>query len=206
MPKRILSIFLLFSAMLSAQERATIFGIITTIDFLPIEAHIWNYSQNSGAISTPDGNFEMIASLQDTLRISSLGYRTTFIIIQQKHFEEHLKVPLKIAVNELEEVEIFRYGLTGNIASDANKVAPPLSQLPYFNAAFLKRERIDRPDDDFFPVFYEPYPDQHNLLATVISLVSLFIKSREKETLMDITAVFDENFIVQNLGIQETHY
>lgn len=125
MSKQLLYILFLFSSTLSAQDRTSLSGTITTIDFLPIEAHIWNDTQNSGTISSVNGNFEITAAIKDTLRISSLGYRTIFITLQQKHFETQLTVPLKTAINELEEVAIFQYGFTGNLASDIKKSLPP---------------------------------------------------------------------------------
>ncbi len=210
MPKLLLFICIVFSGTVCAQERTLISGSITTTDFLPIEAHIWNKTQNQGSLSTEVGSFEMNVRVGDTLRISSMGYQTTAIIIQQRHLEESITIPLEIAVNELQETQVFQYGLTGDMSSDVHKITPPVSQLPYFNAKTLKRKRVSRPSDDFSPVqnplLVHENQTRTNLVPLVNAIVKLFVKERVADTPLDFALLFDERFITQNLDIPETQY
>jgi len=91
------------------------------------DVHIINLNNRLGTVSNSDGEFEMNASLKDSLLISSIQYQSQIIGVTEEHLKSKIiNIYLKAAVNELDEV--FLHGLTGNLKLDLNST--PADTIP----------------------------------------------------------------------------
>jgi len=99
--------------------------------------HIYNISKKRGTVSNDKGVFEIIASANDTLYISSLQYKkSTYLITEKNIYLKQIQIELTASVNELDEV--FLKHLTGNLTLDmANK---PKATTPVLGYVYDKKD------------------------------------------------------------------
>lgn len=116
-------IFVLYCALsattLWSQDRQIISGQIqaTTNDLEGIT--IYNLSSNRGTVSSAEGKFKIAVQLNDRLHIESLQFKTITVVIDDKIMtSKQLKVSLVDDVNELNQVVVSPYDLTGNLDTD----------------------------------------------------------------------------------------
>jgi hypothetical protein len=117
------------------KERELVIGKIKS-DSLEVEnITVFNASSNIGAITDVDGKFAIKVREKDTLVVQGLAYLSTKYIIQKKDLDvEILEIYLKVRINELNEVEVSPYTLTGTLEVDTRKIktyAPDLSAIDY---------------------------------------------------------------------------
>lgn len=125
---------LLFSGVLRGQSpeqrRQEIRGLIVE-DTVPVpDVHVLNLSALKATISDADGFFRVEAGLGDTLLFSAVRYRRTSLVIDPTVLEAaSLLIPLEPFVNELDEVVVSPYDLTGDLDKDVGRlpVAPPVT-------------------------------------------------------------------------------
>ncbi len=137
MKNKLLFVFLItsFTSFSQIKERELIVGKIKS-DSLEVEnITIFNVSSNIGAITDVDGKFSINIREKDTLVIQGLAYLSTKYIVQKTDLDrEILEIYLKIRVNELNEIEVSPYTLTGNLSMDTNKIkvyTPNLSGIDF---------------------------------------------------------------------------
>jgi hypothetical protein len=122
---KLLNLFLLISFVSFAQmgERELVVGKIKS-DSLEVEnITVFNVSSNIGAITDIDGKFSIKVREKDTLVIQGLAYLSTKYIIQKSDLDRDvLEIYLKTRINELNEVEVSPYTLTGMLAVDTKKI------------------------------------------------------------------------------------
>ncbi|MDT8412123.1 MAG: hypothetical protein RQ875_06675 [Vicingaceae bacterium] len=89
----ILAIFLLFcSFQTKAQEAVYVGTILNTSDSIALEGvHIINKSTNIGVVSKANGSFSIMASPNDTLIISSVGFFIYNHVISKSYFNVYLQ-------------------------------------------------------------------------------------------------------------------
>ncbi|WP_158838589.1 carboxypeptidase-like regulatory domain-containing protein [Polaribacter sp. L3A8] len=156
MEKRLLQllfVFLSFTA-LGQESKTLISGRI--IDSLGIvkNANIINLKTKQGTFSFDDGRFQIYVSEGDTLQISNIQYSTKTIIINRKNItDKALIVTLKQSTYVLDEFELKRNHLIGQLAVDIKsvpkneKIALLKSNMDFSNVDFsLKDHRIDAND------------------------------------------------------------
>lgn len=120
----ILILFLVSLASFSQiKERELIQGKIKS-DSLEVEnITIFNVSSNIGALTDVDGKFSINLREKDTLVIQGLAYLSTKFIIQKTDLDRDvLEIYLKTRINNLNEVEISPYTLTGVLEVDTDKI------------------------------------------------------------------------------------
>jgi len=89
--------------------------------------HIVNLNTKIGTISNKNGEFQINVSLNDSILISSIQYKSLIIGINKTQLTTKiLNVKLAPLVNKLDEV--FLHGLTGSLSVDLNSV--PSDTLP----------------------------------------------------------------------------
>lgn len=105
------------------KERELINGKIKS-DSLEVEnITIFNITSNIGSITDVDGKFSIRAREKDTLVIQGLAYKSTKYIIQKHDLDkEFLEIYLKTRINELNEIEVSPYTLTGVLEVDTEKI------------------------------------------------------------------------------------
>lgn len=131
----LLFFILTFFSFSQVKERELITGKIKS-DSLEVEnITVFNVSSNIGAVTDVDGKFSIKIKEKDTLVIQGLAYVSTKYIIQKTDLDkELLEIYLKVRINELNEVEVTPYSLTGILEVDTDKIKtykPDLSGIDY---------------------------------------------------------------------------
>lgn len=80
---------------------------------------VQNISNNRATITDIDGFFQITGNLNDTLVFSAVQFKRKELILTRSVLEQRLiSVELEDALNELDEVVVTPYSLTGNITKD----------------------------------------------------------------------------------------
>ncbi|MCP4976518.1 MAG: hypothetical protein GY931_10190 [Maribacter sp.] len=81
--------------------------------------HVLNITSKKASITNNDGFFSIRAKLNDTLVFSAIQYiRKTIVVTPAVLESKLLYVPLEDAINELDEVIVMPYNLTGDMTTD----------------------------------------------------------------------------------------
>lgn len=89
--------------------------------------HVLNTTTKRATITDVNGFFSIPANLNDTLLFSAVQYKKKQLVVTLAILESRtIYVPLEDAVNELDEVVVRPYNLSGDIAKDARslEIAP----------------------------------------------------------------------------------
>ncbi len=117
----------------SQENRSIISGNIYCLEKPLSDIHIINLNNKFGTISNKNGEFRILASVNDTLLFSSLQYKKKKISLSDIQIKnKNIVVQLYPLVNQLNEVYIE--GLTGVLESDMNKV--PEDTIPKISMNF----------------------------------------------------------------------
>ena len=85
--------------------------------------HIINISSEEATISNADGVFTILASIGDTLLISAIRYERKSLQVSKKMLQAAmLEIPLIPFVNQLDEVVLWPYNLSGDLDQDLSNV------------------------------------------------------------------------------------
>lgn len=80
---------------------------------------VQNISKNSAVVTDFDGNFAISVSLNDTLVFSAVQFKRKILVVSQELFDtSFVRVPLEEFVNELNEVVVRPYDLSGDLGQD----------------------------------------------------------------------------------------
>ncbi len=183
-------------------------------DSVQVESiHILNLTKAFGTISDEAGFFEIKANPGDTIVFSSIKHHQKNHIVEEKDIKlASLEVTLEIKVNELDEVLLSPYNLSGKVREDMDRVKTYESNLPIFNfkeldeTPFINEQgakTIKNPlvvdEMDATPV---------NFIAVGRMIISLFKKKegkRSKEVVIPkISDFYNTDFFVKELEIPET--
>lgn len=128
--------FVFFSVLLTAQEKETVHTISGTIqddtnNQKLSNVNIINVNTVKGVISNDKGYFEIIASANDTLHISFLGYKSIKVKVTNDWIKNKTTtIHLTEKAYALEEVIVRPYILTGYLEIDA-KLIPTKENYRY---------------------------------------------------------------------------
>lgn len=116
-------IFLFFQIFISnSQNNKILKGEFTGENLEKSFINVINVNQYKASISQLDGKFEIEAKAGDSILISSIQYLEIKFLVKPEFFEEGLEIPLKLKVNELNQVNLYSIGLTGNLDTDAKNI------------------------------------------------------------------------------------
>ena len=94
-------------------------GKVSSADGDVAATHVLNVSTKKAAITDIDGFFTIAAGLNDTLVFSAIQYKKKEIIVTTEILaSKTIYVNLEPAVNELNEVVVMPYNLTGDLSRD----------------------------------------------------------------------------------------
>lgn len=112
--------------MLLAQdiERTKVAGKIhVPNDDDPEGINIYNVSSQKGTITNADGSFEIEIAENDRVQITALQYQSFTVIIDRGIVErKRINIIMNPSVNQLDEVVVRPYDLSGNINVDVKKI------------------------------------------------------------------------------------
>jgi hypothetical protein len=118
-----LSLYASIAVFSQDNTRNVIAGKITS-DSLDVEnVTVLNVTTNIGAITDIEGKFYLKAKEKDTLVIRGLAYHSKIYILSKSDEEKkQIELFLKVKINELNEVEVTPFTLSGNLEEDTKKI------------------------------------------------------------------------------------
>ncbi len=122
----LLLLFILASPILFAQDidRTKVSGKIHVPSGEDAEGiSVYNISSQKGTITDANGGFEIEIAENDRIQITALQYQSFTVVVDKGIVERKLiNIFLNPAVNQLEEVVVRPYDLSGNINVDVKKI------------------------------------------------------------------------------------
>lgn len=135
----ILIVFILCSfseslyAQISANGRSELRGIVVEDTIGVPDVHILNLSGRTATISDAEGYFRVEVKPGDTLVFSAVRYRRTSLVITNEVLDvSSILIPLVPLVNELDEVVVTPYNLSGNLDTDLGRL-PEVNPVSAFS-------------------------------------------------------------------------
>ena len=87
------------------------------------DVHIMNTTRNRAVISNATGNFAINASIYDTILFSAVQYKKKTIVVSADMLQSsQVLIPLEEFVNELDEVILRPYDLSGDLSRDMGQM------------------------------------------------------------------------------------
>ncbi len=119
----LLLFFLTVSFKIFAQEnRKFIYATIKDKIGEVSNAHIINLKTNQGTYTNEEGEFRILAKVNDSLQISFVGYKTTFFKVKIKNFGLFQnEIILEKEALELDEIILKKHDLIGSLGVDTKK-------------------------------------------------------------------------------------
>ncbi|SEL24555.1 hypothetical protein SAMN04487910_2143 [Aquimarina amphilecti] len=215
MRKNILFLFLLITFLGFGQKSSLLKGKII-VDTLELEAvNIINLTKGTGTINNSLGYFKIKADPGDEIAFSSIQFQLKKHVVTSKDLQsDTFLVFLEPQVNQLDEVRISEYILSGDIQKDIQEIPTYEDRLPLWNAAQIKKMRIVWQDDAQSPVRNIALGGGNSQasisidIGILVNLVSRAFKKRSKqiESTGEITDFYREEFFVEELKIPETEF
>ena len=125
--KKLLFLFLIISSINSISQdltRIKINGKITASKGEDVEGiNIYNKSSQKGTITSVTGDFEIKVSENDRILITAMQFQSFTVIIDKGILEaKKMNIYLNLVINQLEEVVIRPYDISGNIVADVKRI------------------------------------------------------------------------------------
>ncbi|MDE1206581.1 carboxypeptidase-like regulatory domain-containing protein [Tenacibaculum larymnensis] len=117
-------ICLFFIVKATAQERRKFFYATIQDEVSAVSsAHVINLNTKQGTFTNNNGEFRILAKVNDTLQISFVGYKTKNFVVNINNFGiQESYIQLKKVPIELDEVAIKKHNLLGYISSDSKHI------------------------------------------------------------------------------------
>lgn len=118
-------LYLCTSAVLFAQDRTghLLLGRVVEKGEAVPDVHVLNLSAESATITNDDGYFSLPARAGDTLVFSAVQLKRTLLVVSPAMLESQgIIVPIEEFVNQLDEVVVMPYNLTGDIGRDLQQM------------------------------------------------------------------------------------
>jgi hypothetical protein len=108
--------------LLSFGQEKFIKGQIYADSLETYQVNIINITQEIGQVSTKEGKYNIRAQIGDSILFTSLQHKTYTIKVEDSNLRTNTSIFLEMQVNELEEVTILQYDLTGDLSKDIKQV------------------------------------------------------------------------------------
>ncbi|MGO3260831.1 MAG: hypothetical protein ACTIK4_04240 [Mesonia sp.] len=211
-----LLIFLLNLSFAQAQieNRVFIKGQVSVDSYMDADdINIYNMNTTEGAATSKYGEFIIKVGLNDRLMISSIQYQT-FIVIVDEGVLENKTINIKIseAVNELDEVTLKPYDLSGNVQADVTKIKTvgvnrtKLSSLEMVNTYNYKfRDDKDSKVDNIAidKGYLTNGLNFANMFRTIFKNKSKGKDANTEDIDVAVRKVYNDDFFKQNLDIKK---
>lgn len=185
---------------------------------------VYNISSQKGTVTDADGSFEIDLAENDRVQITALQYQSFTVIVDKGVIARKvMNVFLNPSVNQLEEVVVRPYDLSGNINVDVKKI-PTYNvtkdwDLSYKNLeygyTFVPDDKTAVPGNAAEEALHgNALKNGANILALLGGVAQLLFPKGEKITLVEsqdihsavsnnIQQRFSREFIKDNFGIPE---
>ena len=186
--------------------------------------NVYNVSSQKGTITNADGSFEIEIAENDRVQITALQYQSFTVVIDKGIVErQQMNIFMNPAINQLDEVVVRPYDLSGNINVDVKKI-PTYTvnkdwDLSYYNMEYGYQFE---PDDKTKisgnaaeeALHGNSLKDGANILAILGGVAQLLFPKGEKITLVkkqenqmvmenNMQQRFSRSFIASTFGIPE---
>ena len=195
MKNKILFCFAIIPGFVFCQDisRVVLKGVLIS-DFLDIESiSVFNTTTNNNVLTDKFGVFKLYAKENDTLVISSLAFETKKVILRKSNFADSLlEIHLDVQINEIDEVKIGAFKLTGDLVHDSKriKIKPkPKAELPKIDWTTIEITGVKTTENPSMPNTNKSLGGI-NFIRLGGSLIQLLSKPKSKE----VTVV--KNFIL----------
>lgn len=136
---------LLFAASGLAQQK-NLRGQIIADSIQYYQINIVNITQETGTITSRNGNFSIAVDINDSIVFSSLVHEFQSLVVTNSTLDKPVKIKMKRQINELPEVVVNAYDLSGELSQDiAQMTTYHLSQE---NVGFSAPRRLDYPTSE----------------------------------------------------------
>lgn len=155
MNKLVLSFLILcvsFSSLAQINIRMPINGVIKASINDEVEGIVvFNRATNRGTITNQNGEFKIVVGVGDRVEIVAMQFQKFTVVVDKGIVEsKSMSVFLNETVNQLDEVVVTPYDLSGNIKADVNRVA--LAQDKGLEEVIKEtQDKINDADYDFKP-------------------------------------------------------
>ncbi len=139
----LLVVFAVSTSLLQAQNQKILRASVTAEEVDLSGITIQNLSKKTGAVTNSIGEFEILVSPGDSLRITSVQIQPKLLVIEPSLYaSSYLRIPLDPFVNELEGVTLNPYGLSRLLSEDVTRI----ELNPEVNASVLGLPNADAPE------------------------------------------------------------
>ncbi|MDP2686657.1 MAG: carboxypeptidase-like regulatory domain-containing protein [Aequorivita sp.] len=124
--KLLLLLFIISSSSIFAQdiERIKVAGKISVPTGDDAEGiNVYNISSQKGTITNADGTFEIEITENDRVQVTALQYQSFTVVVDKGIVEQkRMNIFMNPSINQLDEVVVRPYDLSGNINVDVKKI------------------------------------------------------------------------------------
>ena len=207
----------------SQDGTSIIYGNVKSSDSDVVGIHVLNMTRHKATITDSFGHFKLAVQVNDTLLFSAVQLKKKYLVISREMISSNrILIPLEELVNELDEVVVRPYNLTGDIEKDieALNITPTVSAsslgLPNANVRVItQNERLlFEADHGKFVDLYGHYfglgivINVHKILNSVSGrtqkLKKQVIKDDENEINKEIRSFFKDSLYILDLKIPES--
>lgn len=169
--------------------------------------NVINTTSYKATISQLDGQFEIPVRVGDSILISSIQYKDVKFIVKPEYKNERIEIPLKLKINELEQVDVYSLGLTGDLDKDAgniktNEFNQRAAGLPVPKKQLTKNERrlyAAKSSAGGIPLDY-----MFNLINGNIKMYKQLIQyDRVDSKKTKMASIFPERFYTEDLNLPD---
>jgi len=109
------------------------------------QVNIININQEIGSISNQEGKYKIRANIGDSILFTSLQHKTYTLRVEGRNLKAKTSIFLELEINELPEVTINQYQLSGDLSSDIDQVKVNFVDQRQFGFGVPRQlEKIDR--------------------------------------------------------------
>jgi len=119
--KHLFVLLSILSLSLTAQE-TYLQGQIYADSIADYQVNVINITQKIGTVSNTEGRYKIKASLEDSILFTSLQHKTYILKVKESNLKTKTSIFLELQINELPEVTLNPYDLTGDLATDVDNV------------------------------------------------------------------------------------
>ena len=168
---------------------------------------VFNQTSNQSVVTDGDGSFEIIGSFGDVLTVTSLQFQQFSVAIDQGIMQsKKVRIFLKEAIEQLNEVVVTPYGLSGDIGVDINRLPTPEILVPNISAddtnlVTFRPDEASRIDNIAMPG--RRVRGELNISA-IIRALQTSNRSKKDISLEDrVQQAYDNPFFEEDLGLRQ---
>lgn len=204
-------IFSLISLSIFAQNRTTVKGkIIVPKNEQASLIEVINTNTGFGTITNADGTFKLAVGLNDKIEFKAVQYQDFSVVIDQGIINsKQIIININVGVNELEEVVVKPYDLSGNIDIDLEKVNL-VDVNPRLKSTHQIIQNYEGDSPRYVPITVQESPTEVRFVKNGLNVANIF-RSIFKEdmasgksktrTQKQLRGIFQDDFFKQQLNI-----